>query len=77
MAGKIMRDVEDLPVQIIETVTRAVYREAVRFKAAYPMSLADVFLCATAQSISAAIVTKDREIEAAEHPEGLSILWIA
>jgi hypothetical protein len=40
------------------------------------MSLADTFLCATAQSLSATIVTKDSEIEAAEQPEGLSVLWI-
>jgi predicted nucleic acid-binding protein len=76
IAGEIMRDGEDLPIHVIETVTRAVYREAARFKAAYSMSLADVFLCATAQSLPAAIVTKDREIEAAEQPEGLSVLWI-
>jgi predicted nucleic acid-binding protein len=75
-AGEIMKDIEDLPIYVIETVTRAVYREAARFKAAYSMSLADVFLCATAQSLSASIVTKDREIEAAEQPEGLSVFWI-
>jgi predicted nucleic acid-binding protein len=54
IAGEIMKDVEDLPIHVIETVTRAVYREAARFKAAYSMSLADVFLCATAQSLPAA-----------------------
>jgi predicted nucleic acid-binding protein len=77
MADKIMEDVEYLPLHIIETVTRAVYHEAARFKSAYAMSLADVFLCATAQSLPAIIVTKDKEIEAAEQPEGLSVLWIA
>jgi predicted nucleic acid-binding protein len=76
IADEIMKDVDDLPIHIIETVTRAVYREAARFKAVYSMSLADVFLCATAQNFSAAIVTKDKEIEAAERPEGLSVLWI-
>jgi predicted nucleic acid-binding protein len=76
MAKKIMRDVEGLPIHIIETVTRAVHREAARFKAVYSMSLADVFLCATAQSLSAIMVTKDREIAAAEQPEGFSVLWI-
>jgi predicted nucleic acid-binding protein len=76
MAGKIMRDAEDLPIHIIENVTGAVYREAARFKAAYSLSLADVFLCATAQSLSAVVVTKDKEIAAAEQSEGLSVFWI-
>jgi predicted nucleic acid-binding protein len=38
--------------------------------------LGDVFLCATAKSLSATIVTKDREIEAVEQAENLSVLWI-
>jgi predicted nucleic acid-binding protein len=75
-ADETMRIVEKLPIHIIETVNRSVYREAARFKATYKMSLADVFLCTTAKNISAVIVTKDRELEAAEQSENLSILWI-
>lgn len=66
MAGEIMRGVDDLPITIIDTVSR----EAARFKVRYSMSLADTFLCATAKSLSAVIVTKDREIEATEHRKG-------
>ena len=40
------------------------------------VSLADTFLCATAKSRSATIVTKDSEIEAAVKLEGLAVLWI-
>jgi predicted nucleic acid-binding protein len=71
-----MRGVDDLPIGIIYTITRAIYHEAARFKASYSMSLADTFLCATAKCLSATIVTKDNEIAATQQPEGLSILWI-
>jgi len=40
------------------------------------MSLADAFLCATAKSLSAVIVTKDKEIKPAEKDGHLSVLWI-
>jgi predicted nucleic acid-binding protein len=76
MAVEIMKNVDDLPINIIDTVTRTVSREAAHFKVNYSMSLADTFLCATAKCISATIVTKDSEIEAAEQPEGLSVFWI-
>jgi predicted nucleic acid-binding protein len=75
-ANKIMQPVSGFPITIINTISDTVYREAARFKAAYSMSLADVFLCASAKSLSAAIVTKDDEIKAAEQPETLSVFWI-
>jgi predicted nucleic acid-binding protein len=76
MADEIMKSVDELPIHIINVVTRTVFREAARFKVNYAMSFADTFLCATAKSLSATIVTKDSEIKAAEQPERLSILWI-
>jgi predicted nucleic acid-binding protein len=75
-ADTIMRNAAELPITVIDTVTDAVCRETARFKAHYPMSLADAFLCAAAKNLSAVIVTKDREIEAAEKPEKLSVLWV-
>jgi predicted nucleic acid-binding protein len=75
-AVEIMRDLDDLPIDVIDTISRAVYHETARFKTRYSMSLADVFLCATAKSLSATVVTKDHEIEAVEHLEHLSVLWI-
>jgi hypothetical protein len=70
-AGVIMESVSGLPIRIINTVTRAVFRDAARFKVNCSMSLADTFLCATAKSLSATIVTRYREILAAERLEGL------
>jgi predicted nucleic acid-binding protein len=75
-AVEIMQELEDLPIVMIDTISRAVYREAARLKARYSISLGDVFLCATAKSLSATVVTKDHEIEAVEQPEQLSVLWV-
>jgi predicted nucleic acid-binding protein len=75
-AVEIMRKLDDLPLVVIDTISRAVYRDAARLKTRYSMSRADVFLCAAAKSLSAAVVTKDREIEAVEQSEHLSVLWI-
>jgi predicted nucleic acid-binding protein len=75
-AGEIMKSLDELPLSVIDTVSRAVSRDAARFKVSYSMSLADTFLCATAKSLSATIVTKDSEIEAAVQPERLAVLWI-
>jgi predicted nucleic acid-binding protein len=67
---------DDLPIDVINTVSNTVYRETARFKTGYSMSLADAFLCATAKSLSAAIVTRDGEIRPVEQQEKLSVLWI-
>jgi predicted nucleic acid-binding protein len=71
-----MRQIDDLPVEIIKTVSREVYRETARLKGFYRISFADAIACATAKSLSAAIVTKDGEIRAVEQGENLSVLWI-
>jgi predicted nucleic acid-binding protein len=75
-ADEIMRNVDDLPIEIITTISNAAYHETARYKARYSISLADAFLCATAKSLSATIVTKDGEIESVEQAENLSVLWI-
>jgi predicted nucleic acid-binding protein len=75
-AVEIMRGLDDLPLGVIDTISPDVYREAARLKARYSISLGDVFLCATAKSLSATVVTKDHEIEAVEQSENLSVLWI-
>ncbi|MDR1419793.1 MAG: type II toxin-antitoxin system VapC family toxin [Treponema sp.] len=76
IAGQVMQGVADLPIEVLDTVSPAICRETARFKANYSMSLADCFLCATAKNLSAAIVTKDKEIRAAEQAESLAVLWI-
>jgi predicted nucleic acid-binding protein len=75
-ADEIMRQVEELPIEIIETVSHAVYRETARLKGFYRISLADAIACATAKSLAATVVTKDSEIKAVEKAENLSVLWI-
>jgi len=76
LANEIMEPVKSLPIKIIRTITDAVYSEAARFKVSYTMSFADAFLCGTAKSLGATIVTKDGEIRKPEQPEALSVLWI-
>ncbi|MDR2490038.1 MAG: type II toxin-antitoxin system VapC family toxin [Spirochaetaceae bacterium] len=76
VADEIMRGIDALPIEYITDMDSGIRSEAARFKACYPMSLADAFLCATAKSCSAAAVTKDTEIEAAEQSENISVLWI-
>jgi predicted nucleic acid-binding protein len=75
-ANEIMRPVPYFPIEIIRTITDDIYSEAARFKASYSMAFAGCFLCATAKSLRAAIVTKDSEIRAVEQAENLSVLWI-
>jgi predicted nucleic acid-binding protein len=75
-ADEIMRDVDDLPIDVIDTVSKAVYRDTARFKTSYSISLADAFFCATAMSLDATLVTKDHEIEEVEQNEKLSVFWI-
>jgi predicted nucleic acid-binding protein len=73
---EIMRELDDLPLGVIDTISPDVYRDAARLKTRYSIALGDVFLCATAKSFSATVVTKDHEIEAVEQSENLSVLWI-
>ena len=75
-ADAIMREIEKLPIKIIDTMNWIICREAARLKVQYSMSLADTFLCATAKSLSAVIVTKDGEIATVEAGENLSVFWI-
>jgi predicted nucleic acid-binding protein len=63
------------PVHIIETISLPVLYEAGRFKTRYSMSLADSVAAATAKILSAALVTKDSELEAAADGE-FSIHWL-
>jgi ribonuclease VapC len=75
-ADRIMKNVACLPLNIINTISETVYREASLFKGTYPLSLGDAFLCGTAKSTGAIIVTKDSEIRKPEQAEGLTVLWI-
>jgi len=76
IADTIMGRVKALPIKFIRDISDEVYFNTARFKARYSMSLADAFLCATAKSLSAVIVTKDKEFKPAENKKHLSVLWI-
>jgi PIN domain nuclease of toxin-antitoxin system len=71
-----MEFVRTLPIKIISDITDEIYFETARYKARYPMSLGDAFLCGTAKILAAVIVTKDKDIKYAEEAESLSVLWI-
>jgi len=76
IADTVMGRVKGLPITFIRDISDEVYFNTARYKARYSMSLADAFLCSTANSLSAVIVTKDKEIKSAENKEHLSVLWI-
>jgi predicted nucleic acid-binding protein len=76
IADAIMESARTLPIKFISNITDEIYFETARCKARYPMSLGDAFLCGTAKSLTAVIVTKDKDIKYAEKPESLSVLWI-
>jgi len=76
VADAIMEQAKSLPINFIHDISDEVYFETARCKARYSMSLADAFLCATAKSLIAVIVTKDKEIKPVENDGYLSVLWI-
>jgi len=75
-ADAAMEPVKSLPIKFISDISEEIYLETARCKAHYPIALADAFLCGTAKSIAATIVTRDPEIKLAEKAESLSVLWI-
>jgi PIN domain nuclease of toxin-antitoxin system len=75
-ADIIMKSVRTLPIRFISDITDEIYFKTAHYKARYPISLGDAFLCGTAKSLAAVIVTKDKEIKYAEEKESLSVQWI-
>ena len=72
-----MEPVKSLPIRFIREITDEIYFETARFKAQSTMSLGDAFLCGTAKTLAAIIVTKDKDIKYAEEAESLSVFWIS
>ena len=64
------------PINIIENISYQVLYEAGRFKTSYSMSLADAIACATAKNHAATLITKDKEMKAAEEANEFSVLWL-
>jgi predicted nucleic acid-binding protein len=75
-AEEILRWIYASAIQIHETITPSILREAGRLKTAYSMSLADSFACATASCLNATLVTSDhKELEAVERGESIHFFW--
>ena len=64
------------PIIILQEIARDIIREAGRFKTSYSMSLGDTFAAATAKKLSAALVTRDKEMKAPEEAGEFSVLWL-
>jgi len=75
-ADAVMEPVKSLPVKFISDITDEIYFNTALCKARYPMSLGDAFLCGTAKSLNAVVVTKDKDIKRTEEAESLPVLWI-
>jgi predicted nucleic acid-binding protein len=75
-ADAVMEPVKGLPIRFIRDITDEIYFGTAHCKARYTVSLGDAFLCGTAKSLTAMIVTKDKDIKQVEETEPLSVLWI-
>ena len=64
------------PIIILSDVSRDIIQEAGRFKTSYSMSLGDTFAAASAKKLSAALVTRDKEMKAPEEAGEFSVLWL-
>jgi predicted nucleic acid-binding protein len=74
-AAKILNQIYDLPLQIIDTISNRVFNEAVRLKSSYAVSLADTIGLATTFDLSAAFVTSDGEIKPVDEAEPVTVFW--
>jgi predicted nucleic acid-binding protein len=77
VAGEFLEKISASPVQIINTITQPLLREAARFKVTYNPSLADCFALAAASCHQGTLVTSDHsELEAVEKQESIPFLWL-
>jgi predicted nucleic acid-binding protein len=74
-AEEVFHDALSLPVEIIDELDDAVFREAGRFKARYSLALADAVALGLAAVSGKPLVTGDREFSPVEKGEGAAILW--
>jgi len=76
-ADKILARFLAYPLKIIETIPHPVFVKASHLKAAYPISLADAYACATAWWKNSTLVTSDHaELEILEERESLKCYWL-
>ena len=65
------------PIIILQEISRDIIQEAGRFKTSYSMSLGDTFAAASAKKLSAALITRDKEMKAPEEAGKFSVLWLS
>jgi len=76
-ASGIMQTIENLPIQIISSLSDKVFLEAGRLKAEHRISLADSIAIAEANVRDAQLVTADHhELDALEELESFKAYWI-
>jgi predicted nucleic acid-binding protein len=76
-AEELLNDIYDLPFTIIESIDRAMMRDAGYFKIKYKMSVADSFALALAKQLDAKIVTTDHhEFDPIEKDDELQFFWL-
>jgi predicted nucleic acid-binding protein len=74
-AEEVLHDALSLPIEIIDELNDAVFREAGRFKARYSLALADAVALGLASANRKPLVTGDHEFSPVEKDEGVAILW--
>ena len=76
IADNILLEVEASPIEVIETISKDVLREAGRLKVSYNMSVADSMAVAEASVSDGILVTSDHhELEAVEASENIMFHW--
>jgi ribonuclease VapC len=75
-ANDFLKSILASSIEIYDTVTDTIFREAARFKTSYKISLGDSFACATASCFSGTLVTSDYELKAVEDKEAIDFCWI-
>jgi len=75
-ADNFLKNLYSSHVMFLHEISRDIIREAGRFKTSYSMSLADSIVCATAKTLAATLVTKDKELKAPEEAGEFSALWL-
>ncbi|MDR2589930.1 MAG: PIN domain-containing protein [Oscillospiraceae bacterium] len=77
IASKVLFSVRESSINIIETISQAVFEEAGRLKSTYKISLADSLALAEASLANAFLLTSDHhEFDIIEKSENIKFNWI-
>lgn len=74
---EIYQDIQDLPIQIIDSIDKEQIEYAVYFKNKYKISVADSFVLGLAKKLDATVVTSDHhEFDVIEKEKQLDFHWL-